>query len=163
MKLRLSLFCMLAVFLVGCASSKAVVVPGANQTATPVERIAVLSDSVLADSVSINLSALGFFVAPAIPGTDAMTPSNPSQRDALMQAGFDGLLVVKSSNDGEGRPQTANALVYSMETGQLITGVSWQNGHGFGIRGSVTNQAMKVNQHEAAVQIARELAKALPR
>ena len=35
--------------------------------------------------------------------------------------------------------------------------------HGFGIRGSVTNQAMKANQHEAAEQIAEELANVIPR
>jgi hypothetical protein len=138
-------------------------VAGATPGGKPVTKIAIVSDSVLADSVGLGLSSRGFFVAPGPTGTNARTPSSPDEREALSAAGFDGLLVVKSTNDDEGRPQNANALIYSVETGQLITGVNWENGHGFGMRGSLTNQAQKVNQHEAAEQIAEELASVIPR
>ena len=163
MRLLLPMISALALLLVGCASSKVVVVPGDHQSGTSIKKIAVVSDSLLAENVGLNLSSLGFFVAPATSGIDAMSISSPTQRQALSDAGFDALLVVRSTDDGEGRPQNANALIYSVETGQLVTGVKWENGHGFGIRGSVTNEAMKADQHEAAEQIAEELAKVIPR
>jgi len=163
MKFQLSLGVAFAFLLSGCASSGAVAVSGADHGGKPVTNIAVVSDSVLADSVGIGLAAKGFLVSPAPSGSNAMSLLQQSQRQVLSESGFDGLLVVKSTNDDEGRPQNANAMIYSIETGMLITGVNWENGHGFGIRGSVTNQAMKVNQHEAAEDIAEELAKVIPR
>ena len=163
MKFQLSLAVAFVFLVSGCASSGAVAVSGADQSGKPVTNIAVVSDSVLADSVGIGLASKGFIVSPAPSGSNAMSLLQQDKRQELAESGFDGLLVVKSTNDDEGRPQNANAMIYSIDSGRLITGVNWENGHGFGMRGSLTNQAMKVNQHDAAEEIAEELAKVIPR
>ncbi|WP_405226022.1 hypothetical protein [Lentisalinibacter sediminis] len=163
MTIKSTTILMLAVSVAACASSKSTVVPGGTHDGTHITKIAVVSDSVLADSVGLSLSSRGFVVSPANSGTDPMGLVSEKQRRPLVDAGFDAVLIVRSTNDDEGRPQNANALIYSVDTGQLVTGVTWQNGHGFGIRSSVTNQAMKANQHEAAQEIADDLAKVIPR
>jgi hypothetical protein len=154
---------LLTLILIGCASQNTAVVPAVDYDGPPVQKIALTNNGLLSDAVGLNLSAKGFAVSPALKGTDESSISDPQQRQLFAEAGFDALLFVKSTDDDEGRPRSATALLYAIDSGNLITGVTWENGYGFGVEGSVTNQMLRADQHEAAEKIATELARVIPR
>jgi hypothetical protein len=115
------------------------------------------------DEISLNLIARAFQVVP--PPPDATETALRSQEGlaALRKAGIDALLVVRSVNDHDGRPRSATAALYGTDSGRLVSGVTWENGHGFGIEHSVTNSVLRVGNDQAAKEMVARLVTSIPR
>jgi hypothetical protein len=129
-----------------------------------VKTIAVLpGGGVLADEITLNLIARAFQVVP--PPPDATEAALRSQEGlaTLRKAGIDALLVVRSVNDHDGRPRSATAVLYGTDNGRVVSGVTWENGHGFGIEHSVTNSVLRVGNDQAAKEMVARLATNIPR
>lgn len=146
-----------------CASSKTETISPADYEGPPVNIIAILPSGVLTDAISLYLATKGFQVVPAPARTNSASIRDPEIRKSLLQEGVDALLVVQSIIDKDGRPRSATALLYSTESGSLVSGVTWENGHGFGIERSVTNEFLRVGHNQAAKEIVETLAPKKPR
>jgi hypothetical protein len=84
----------------------------------------------------------------------------PQNIDKLSNDGIDTVLLVKTVAGYDGRPESATAKLVATSTGQLIVGVTWQNGKG-GAQGSPADGIMRSNLSQAAKQIANGLGKVL--
>lgn len=84
----------------------------------------------------------------------------PQNINKLANDGIDTVLIVKTVAGYDGRPESATAKLVATSTGQLIVGVTWQNGKG-GAQGSPADGIMRSNLSQAAKQIAGGLEKAL--
>jgi hypothetical protein len=62
----------------------------------------------------------------------------------------------------DGKPQSASVRLNSTKTGAIVAGVSWQNGWG-GQAGSMADRMQRKDLADAADEIARNIAKNLPR
>jgi hypothetical protein len=77
---------------------------------------------------------------------------------ALQEKGIDAVLGVKSVDALDGTPESASVRVTDTATGQIIAGITWQNGNkGLGLIYLLTRK----NLHQAANDIAGKLAKRL--
>jgi hypothetical protein len=75
---------------------------------------------------------------------------------ALHNQGINAVLVARAVAAVDGTPESASVRVTDTESGELIAGLTWQNGRG-GQRGSIADRTMRKNLSEAAREIAREL------
>jgi hypothetical protein len=149
---------------VACASSSTQALAGGGYSGPPIKSIAVVpGGGVLGDEIALNLNAQAFQIAPVPPDTTESALRSPDALAALRRSGIDALLVVRSVNDQYGRPRSATAVLYSTQSGALVSGVTWENGHGFGIEHSVTNSVLQVGNDQAAKEMVQTLASHIPR
>ena len=150
----------------GCASSKISSVPIASQTKHTVKVIAFApGGGLLADAVGVELSNRGFAVIDSSTTSSMMTRLNlneveitrPDGLAKLRDQGIDAMLVVRGGGGYDENPQSASARMNSTHNGQVLAGVTWQNGFG-GAAGSPADRVMRKGLTDAAAEIAAALA-----
>lgn len=151
----------------GCASSKISSLPiagAAGQQKTVVKHVAMApSGALLADAVAIELMNRGFTVIDGASTSSMMVRLNISEVEItkptglakLKEQGIDAYLSIKGAAVN-GEVESASVRVNSTENGQVLAGLTWQNGWG-GRRGSIADRTMKKGLSEIAVEIADEL------
>jgi hypothetical protein len=139
--------------------------PVANQTKQAVKVIAFgPGGGLLADAVGVELSNRGFTVIDSATTSSMMVRMNmneveisrPEGLEKLKNQGIDALLIVRASGSYDQTPQSASARMNSTLNGQVIAGVTWQNGFGGGA-GSAADRVMRKGLSEAAAEIAGAL------
>ena len=152
--------------LVGCASSKVSSLPIASQTKHAVKVIAFSpGGGLLADAVGVELSNRGFTVIDSSTTSSMMVRLNlneieitrPEGFAKLKDQGIDAFLIVRGGGGYDENPQSASARMNSTHNGQVLAGVTWQNGFG-GAAGSPADRVMRKGLTEAASEIAAALA-----
>ena len=166
--------------LMGCGSSKTMVVKTPEQTGQIVRTLATAPSgdpdhlinvgSQLADYVGAELSRRGYTVIDVASTIALMRrhdiPSGYASASqgmaALAEEKVDAILVVNSSSSQIGGPQMrhVNAKVVSVRTAKDVAGVEWHNAWG-GMPGSPADYTMRKGPAEAAKEIAAALANAL--
>lgn len=151
--------------LVGCASSRLSTMPVLGKVSHPIKAIALAPDGgLLADAVGVELSNMGFTVIDSASTSKLMVRLNlneveiarPEGLAKLKDQGIDAFLTVRAAGGYDQQPQSASARVNSTHTGQVIAGISWQNGWG-GQAGSIADRTMRKGLAEAAAEIANSL------
>ena len=159
-----TLTCVLAIS--GCASSKVSSVPVSSQAKHLVKVIAFApGGGLLADAVGIELSNRGFTVIDSSSTSNMMIRLNlnevevsrPEGLAKFKDQGIDAMLVVRAAGGYDQHPQSASARMTSTHNGQVLAGVTWQNGFG-GAAGSPADRVMRKGLTEAAAEIANALA-----
>ncbi len=149
----------------GCASSKMSSLPVASQTKHTVKVIAFApGGGLLADAVGVELSNRGFTVIDSSTTSSMMIRLNlneievnrPEGLAKLRDQGIDALLVVRGGGGYDQQPQSASARMNSTHNGQVLAGVTWQNGFA-GAAGSPVDRGMREGRTEAASEIATAL------
>ena len=161
---------LLAVTLVsGCATSRVSAVPTLAKPATPVRTIALApTGGLLAEAVGVELSNRGFVIIDSASTSKLMVRLNlneieiakPEGIAKLKAEGIDAYLSVSAAGGYDQQPQSASARMNSTQTGQIIAGVTWQNGWG-GQAGSIADRVMRKGLSEAAAEITDALVKNL--
>jgi len=155
-----------ALFLTGCASSKVSSLPVSNQAKHTVKVIAFApGGGLLADSVGVELSNRGFTVIDASTTSSMMVRLNlneieiarPEGLAKFKDQGIDAILTVRGGGGYDQLPQSVSARMNSTHNGQVLAGVTWQNGYG-GAAGSPVDRVMRKGLAEAAAEIATALA-----
>ena len=150
----------------GCASSKISSTPISSQVKHLVKVIAFApGGGLLADAVGIELSNRGFTVIDSSSTSSMMVRLNLneveiSKPEGLVKfkgQGIDAMLVVRAAGGYDQQPQSASARMTSTHNGQVLAGVTWQNGFG-GAAGSPADRVMRKGLTEAAAEIANTLA-----
>jgi hypothetical protein len=166
MKVRIALLVFSAALLGGCASSKVSSLPVANQAKHAVKVIAFApGGGLLADAVGVELSNRGFTVIDSSTTSSMMVRLNlneieitrPEGLAKLKDQGIDAFLTVRAGGGYDALPQSASARMNSTHNGQVLAGVTWQNGFG-GVAGSPADRVMRKGLNEAATEIANALA-----
>lgn len=158
-----------ALLLSACASSR---VSNLSVSAAPPHRVQAIAiapgGGLLADAVGVELANRGFTVIdPAVTsnllvrlGLAEIEVAAPEGLSKLQGEGLDAYLVVRAAAGPDGLPESASARMNSTHTGQVLAGVTWQNGWG-GMAGSMADRTMRSNLSEAANEIATALAERL--
>lgn len=137
MKKYFALILLASVLLGGCASSKVSSLPIANQVKHSVKVIAFApGGGLIADAVGVELSNRGFTVIDSSTTSSMMVRLNmneieitrPEGLAKLKDQGIDALLVVRAASGNDQQPQSASARMISTHSGQVLAGVTWQNG-----------------------------------
>jgi hypothetical protein len=89
-------------------------------------------------------------------GISQIQIASPESYAALRQAGVDAVLVVKGVMSQDGTPESASVRLTGVSRGQVIAGLTWQNGWG-GMRGSMADRTMRKNLADAASEISAAL------
>lgn len=118
----------------------------------------------LADAIGVELFNRGVSVVDAEQtrgilghvGISEVQVATPQSYAALHAAGADALLVVKSVMSSDGTPESASARLTSTVNGEVVAGLTWQNGWG-GMRGSIADRTMRKNLAETASAISDTL------
>lgn len=154
------------IFLSGCAASKISAVSAPNQIKHTVKVIAFApGGGLIADAVGVELANRGFSIIDSATTSSMMIRLNlneveiarPEGLAKFREQGIDAMLVVRGGGGYDQQPQSASARMNSTTTGQVIAGVTWQNGFG-GAAGSPADRIMRKGLNEAAVEIANALA-----
>ena len=119
----------------------------------------------LADALGIELSNRGFTVIESTTVSSMMVRLNlneveitrPEGLFKLKDQGIDAILVVRGGGGYDQQPQSPSARMNSTHSGQVLAGVTWQNGFG-GAAGSPVDRIMRKGLSEAAAEIATALA-----
>jgi len=166
---KIYLYVFMALVLNGCAMAVMNISRNPNQLPQKVNKIALTpSGGALSDAIGIELLNSGYQIIDSTTITGYMARYNldeielttPQNISKLSNDGIDTVLLVKTVAGYDGRPESATAKLVATSTGQLIAGVTWQNGKG-GAIGSGADGMMRSNLSQAAKQIARGLAQAL--
>jgi hypothetical protein len=120
----------------------------------------------MADAVAVELANRGFLVIDGAATSNLMVRLNlneveiarPEGLAKFRDQGVDALLTVRAAALGDGRPESASARMNSTHTGQVLAGVTWQNGWGC-VAGSPCDRVMRKGLSEAAREIADALAR----
>lgn len=161
----------MTISLTGCATSVLNVSHNPNQSSQKINKIALMpSGGALADAIGIELLNTGYQIIDTTTVTGYMARYNLDEMELIMPQnisklssdGIDTVLLVKTVAGYDGRPESATAKIVATATGQLIVGVTWQNGKG-GAQGSVMDGVMRSNLSAVAKQIAGGIAKVLSR
>ena len=123
------------------------------------------SGGALADAIGIELLNYGYQIIDTAAITGYMARYNlnefeltmPQNISKLSNDGIDTVLLVKTVAGYDGRPESATAKLVATSTGQVIVGVTWQNGKG-GAQGSPADGMMRSNLGQAAKKIASGIA-----
>jgi hypothetical protein len=152
-----------------CVASKLSTIPVSGRLAAPVKIIALdPGGGLLADAVSVELSNRGFTVLDSATTSRMMARLNINEveistsvgLEKLKAQGVDAYLTVRAAGGYDQQPQSASARVNSTSTGQVVAGITWQNGWG-GQAGSMADRTMRKGLSEAAAEIAEALARSL--
>jgi hypothetical protein len=150
----------------GCASSRLSHISASPKSSHKVSAIAFApGGGLLADAVGVELANRGFTVIDPMATSNMLVRLNlteievarPEGLAKLKSQGIDAYLVVRGAEGRDGRPESASARMNSTHTGQVLAGVTWQNGWG-GQAGSPADRIMRRNLTEAANEIADALA-----
>lgn len=145
----------------GCGTSKVSSVPVVNAPKHQVKVVAMAQGGgVLADAIGIELAGRGLTVIDASSTSNMMARLNlneveiamPTGLDKLRAQGIDAFLSIRSVGGYDQVPQSATVRMNSTHTGQLLAGVSWQNGWG-GQAGSPSDRVMRKGLTDAASEI----------
>jgi hypothetical protein len=151
---------------IGCASSQISSIPISAKPTHKVQAIAMApGGGLLADAVAVELANRGLTVIDPSSTSNLLVRLNlteievarPEGLAKLRDHGIDAYLVVRSAAGADGRPESVSARMNSTYTGQVLAGVTWQNGWG-GVAGSPADRTMRKNLVEAANEIANALA-----
>lgn len=163
-------FCLLfVVMLSGCASASLSISRNPNLAPQKVNKIALLpSGGALADAIGIELLNYGHTIIDTTTFTGYMARYNLNEMELVMPQnisklssdGIDTVLMVKTVAGYDGKPESATIKLVATKDGQLIAGVTWQNGKG-GAQGSPADNMMRSNLTNTAKQIASGLSSAL--
>lgn len=155
-----------SLFLISCSGSSVSLVGGKD----PGHQVRVIAinpnGGILGDAIAIELSTYDINVVDPAQLSNIVARLNlnefeigsPQNLMKLQNEGIDGYLVVKVAAGYDGLPQSATARLNSTHNGQLIAGVSWQNGYG-GQAGSMADRMMRSDVSSAAKEIVKELVK----
>ena len=152
-----------------CAASRVSAVPSTAKPGMPIRTIALApTGGLLADAVGVELSNRGFVVIDTSTTSKLMIRLNlneveitkPEGLAKLKEQGIDAYLSVMAAGGYDQQPQSASARMNSTQNGQIIAGVTWQNGWG-GRAGSIADRVMRKGLSDAAVEITDALAKNL--
>ena len=152
-----------------CAGSKMSVLQPKQISTRTINRLAISPGSgVMGDAIGLELFNLGLIIvdvqdAVAIvgrAGLQELEVTSTKGFEILREKGIDAVLTAKSVAAADGTPESASVRVTDTATGQVIAGITWQNGWG-GMRGSISDRVMRKNLTEAANEIANELLKRL--
>lgn len=166
---RISWLVVMAIVLSGCATAVMNVSRNPNQPPQKITKVALLpSGGALADAIGIELLNGGHQIIDTTAVTGYMARYNlneieltmPQNISKLSSDGIDTILIVKTVAGYDGRPESATAKLVATSTGQLIVGVTWQNGKG-GAQGSPADGIMRSNLSQAAKSIAGGIEQAL--
>jgi hypothetical protein len=166
MRIQIALALFSTALLWGCASSKVSTLPVSSQTKHTVKVIAFApGGGLLADAVGVELLNRGFTVIDSTTTSSMMIRLNlneveitrPEGLAKLKDQGIDAFLVVRGGGGYDQQPQSASARMNSTHDGQVLAGVTWQNGFG-GAAGSPADRVMRKGLSEAAAEIATALA-----
>lgn len=155
-----------AALLVACASSQVSMHSVGSKPAHQIQAIAMApGGGLLADAVAVELANRGFTVIDPAATSNLLVRLNlteieiarPAGLAKLKDQGVDAYLVVRAAAGWDGRPESASARMNSTQTGQVLAGVTWQNGWG-GMPGSPADRVMRRNLTDAANEIANALA-----
>jgi len=91
-------------------------------------------------------------------GISEIQIASPESYAALSKAGVDAVLVVKGVMSQDGTPESASVRLTSVSRGEVIAGLTWQNGWG-GMRGSMADRTMRKNLSDASSEISSALLK----
>lgn len=161
-----SLFLALIVF-AGCGTSKiAVSAPlSVDSCSEQVKVIAMMpGGGVLAESIAVELTKYNYTVIDSEQVTalflrlnlSEIEMYNPSNLKLLKDKGIDSYLIVKCVSGRDDLPQSASVRLNKTSTGELLAGVSWENGWG-GQSGSISDRVMRKNVSSAAAEIVANL------
>lgn len=150
-----------------CGTSKiAVSAPlSLSPCSEPVRVIALMpGGGVLAESIAVELTKYNYTVIDSEQVTALFLRSNlseieiynPANLRLLKDKGIDSYLIVKCVAGPDELPQSASARLNKTSTGELIAGVSWENGWG-GQSGSISDRVMRKNVSSAAAEIVANL------
>lgn len=148
-----------------CASSKMSVSQPPTGPATDVDRLAIAPGSgVLGEAIALELFNAGITVIDANEviaivgrvGLDEFEVTSAKGYAALRDRKIGAVLVAKATMARDGTPESAAIRVTGTTSGEIIAGITWQNGRG-GRRGSIADRTMRKNLSQAAQEIAREL------
>lgn len=122
------------------------------------------SGGVLADAIGVELFNRGFTVFDTNQVSNLLVRLNmteieladPNNLSLLKDQGIDAVLNVKSTVAYDGKPQSASVRINSTSTGEILAGLSWQNGWG-GQAGSIADRSMRKDIAEAAKEIVDNL------
>lgn len=162
-----SVVLLLAALISGCASSKMSVTMNPKASILTISSLAISPGSgVLGDALAVELFNTGITVVDANEaitiigrvGLREFEMTSAQGYAALSDSGIEAVLSVKSVDADDGTPESASIRITSTSSGEIIAGITWQNGWG-GQRGSVADRAMRKNLSEAAQEIAREITK----
>ncbi len=151
----------------GCSTSKISALPVTGQPTHSVKVIAFMPGSgLVADAVGVELSNRGFTIIDSTTVSSMMVRLNineieitrPEGLAKLKAQGIDATLVVRSSSSSDNQPESASARMNSTTNGQVIAGVTWQNGYGCEAR-SMCDRVMRKGLTEMASEIAEALTK----
>ena len=154
---------------VGCAPSSV----SYNQVSIPVEHpiqtIALAPDGgLLADAIGVELSGRGYLVVDTASVSRELIRLDlseieilqPRSLDEFRERGVDVILSVRSAAGHDGLPQSASARLNSTHTGQIVAGVTWQNGWGC-VPGSPCDRLWRDDIGEVASDITDALVKSV--
>lgn len=155
--------------LAGCASSRISAQPLVARLTAPIKVIALdPSGGLLADAVGVELSNRGYTVLDTATTSKMLARLNineveistPIGLERLKAEGVDAYLAVRAAGGYDQQPQSASARVNSTDGGQVVAGITWQNGWG-GQPGSIMDRTMRMGLSEAASEIADALVESL--
>lgn len=159
------LILMLAPLLSGCASSRMSVATDPQTPVQAVSRLAIAPGSgVFGEALAVELFNSGITVVDANEATKIIGRVGLEEFDvtsaqgytALREAGIEAVLAAKSVAAADGTPESASVRITSTMSGEILAGITWQNGWG-GQRGSIADRTMRKNLSEAAREIAGEI------
>jgi hypothetical protein len=162
---RLYISLLAAALLSSCATSKVSSLPVSSQAKHTVKVIAFSpGGGLLADAVGVELSNRGFTVIDSATMSSMMIRLNLSEIEItrpeglakLKDQGIDAFLVVRTAGGYDQNPHSASARMNSTHSGQVLAGVTWQNGFG-GIAGSPADRVMRKGLADAATEITNAL------
>ena len=168
-RIILLLFVISASLLFYSCSGSSVSLVGGKNPGHQVNVIAINPNGgILGDAIAIELATYDINVVDPAQFTNLVARLNlnefeigsPQNLVKLKDEGIDGYLVVKVASGYDGLPQSASVRLNSTYNGQLIAGVSWQNGYG-GQAGSIADRMMRSDVSSAAKEIVSELMKNL--
>ena len=168
MKTYLLLVLIAITLVTGCASSKISSLPvSAQRQQQQVVKVIAFAPGggLLSDAVGVELANLGFTIIDSSTTSNMMVRMNMnevqiSRPDSLLkfkEQGIDAILVVRAAGGYDFQPQSASARMSSTQTGQVLAGVTWQNGFG-GMAGSPADRIMRKGLTDAAAEIAAAIA-----
>lgn len=153
------------IMLGGCASSKVSSLPISGTAIHSVKVIAFTpGGGLVADAIGIELSNRGFTVIDSATitgmmirmGINEVEITRPEGLSKFKHQGIDAMLSVKSASGYDNQPQSISARMTSTESGQILAGVTWQNGYGC-VPGSPCDRQWRSGLTEAATEVADAL------
>lgn len=153
--------------LTACATARIAQSMRGSYAGPPIHAIALApGGGALADSIGVELFNDGITVidpnqTKAILGHVGISEiqiASPESYAALRRAGVDAVLVVKAVMSQDGTPESASVRLSGTSNGEVIAGLTWQNGWG-GMRGSIADRTMRKNLADASSEISSTLMK----